>query len=410
MQIYLVGGAVRDGLLGLPIRERDWVVTGSTPDEMKQQGYTQVGKDFPVFLHPVTKEEYALARTERKTGSGYTGFTCQASPSVTLEEDLLRRDLTINAMAQDITGAIIDPYGGRADLQKKVLRHVSPAFAEDPLRILRVARFLARFHHGGFTLAPETLALMQQMVVRGEVDFLVAERIWREFQTALNERNPEVFIHTLRACHALAIVMPEIDRLFGVPQRQDYHPEIDTGIHAVMSLQLATRLSQDARVRFAALVHDVGKADTPPDIWPRHIGHEKRSVPIINRLCKRLSIPNDYRDLALIAAEYHTHCHRSGELKEETVYRVLKACGAFRSSENLEQFLTVCEADARGRKGLENQPYGQAERFRQALRACQAVSTVELQREGYQGVHLGQELQRRHLEAIRLLAPRLSGI
>lgn len=406
LKIYLVGGAVRDALLHLPVQERDWLVVGATPEDMIARGFTPVGKDFPVFLHPHSKEEYALARTERKSGRGYKGFAFNTSPDITLEEDLKRRDLTINAIAQNVDGEIFDPYGGRQDLDHKILRHVSDAFAEDPLRLLRVARFAARFHHLGFTVAPETMALLQQIVRDGEAAHLVPERIWQEIKKALNEKNPQVFIEVLRACGALAVIMPEIDNLFGIPQRKDYHPEIDTGIHALLSLQMAAQLSSDDKVRFAALIHDLGKAVTPADILPRHIGHEKRSLPLIKQFCKRLAVPNDYRDLSLIAAEFHTHCHKSPELNADTVYKVLKACGAFQDSNKLEQFLLVCEADARGRSGWENKPYPQTQRFRLALLACQTIKASTLQAEGFEGPALGAELQKRQINAIASLAPK----
>jgi len=406
MQIYLVGGAVRDALLGIPVQERDWLVIGATPTDMIAKGFTPVGKDFPVFLHPETKEEYALARTERKSGRGYTGFVFHTSPDITIEEDLKRRDLTINAIAQNSNGEIIDPFGGRHDLETKTLRHVSSAFSEDPLRLLRVARFAARFHHLGFKIAPETTALMQQIVSNGEAAHLVPERIWQEIKQALNEKNPEVFFEVLRACGALAIIMPELDKLFGIPQRKDYHPEIDTGLHALLSLKQAAKLSSNDKVRFAALIHDLGKALTSRDTLPQHIGHEKKSLSLINQLCRRLTIPNEYRDLSLIAAEFHTHCHKSPELNADTVYKVLKASGAFQDSNKLEQFLLVCEADARGRTGLENKPYPQAERFRLALLACRTVKASSLQSEGFEGKKLGLELQRRQIVAITNLAPK----
>lgn len=406
MQIYLVGGAVRDTLLKIPFQERDWLVVGATPDEMLAKGFSAVGKDFPVFLHPDSKEEYALARTERKSGHGYKGFAFHTSPDITIEDDLKRRDLTINAIAQDTDGNLIDPFGGQQDLERKILRHVSDAFAEDPLRLLRVARFAARFHHLGFTVADETLALMRDIVAAGEATHLVPERVWQEIKKALNEKNPQVFFEVLRRCTALAVVMPEIDKLFGVPQRKDYHPEIDTGVHTLMSLQQAARLSGDDRVRFAALVHDLGKADTPADVLPRHIGHERRSLPLIKQFCKRLAVPNDYRDLALMVAEYHTHCHRSAELNADTVYKVLKVCGAFHDPDKLEQFLLACEADARGRTGLENRDYSQSQRFRSALQACQTIKAATVQADGYAGAQLGSELQKRQIDAIARLAPK----
>jgi tRNA nucleotidyltransferase (CCA-adding enzyme) len=403
MRVYLVGGAVRDALLGISAKERDWLVTGATPEQMLAQGYTPVGKDFPVFLHPESHEEFALARTERKSGRGYGGFVFSTSPDITVEEDLSRRDLTINAMAQDEVENIIDPYGGRQDLENKILRHVSDAFVEDPLRVLRVARFAARYHSLGFSIAPETLELMTQIHRQGELDFLVAERVWQETLRALQGNDPQVFFQTLRDCGALATLMPEVDRLFGVPQRKDYHPEVDTGVHALLSLQQAAKISHDASVRFAALIHDLGKAETPSDILPRHIGHEKRSLPLIRQLCQRLTAPHDYRDLALLAAEFHTHCHRSAELRPETVHKVLKACRAFHHPEMLENFLQVCEADARGRTGLEEKPYPQAERFRAALTVCKVIRAEPLLAEGYSGVRLGQEIEKRQIQAIQNL-------
>jgi len=404
MYVYLVGGAVRDALLGIPAKERDWLVTGATPEQMLSQGYSPVGKDFPVFLHPETHEEYALARTESKNGRGYGGFVFSTSPDITVEQDLSRRDLTINAMAQDNAGKIIDPYGGKQDLEQKILRHVSDAFLEDPLRVLRVARFAARYHALGFTIAPETLELMTQIHRSGELDFLVAERVWQEINRALNESSPQIFFQTLRDCGALATLMPELDRLFGIPQRKDYHPEVDTGVHALLSLQQAAKISRDASVRFAALIHDLGKAETPADILPQHIGHEKRSLPLIRQLCQRLTAPHDYRDLALLAAEFHTHCHRSGELRPETIHKVLKACRAFHHPAILEKFLLVCEADARGRTGLEEKPYPQTERFRAALTACMTIRAEPLLAEGYSGVRLGNEIEKRQIQAIQALS------
>jgi len=405
MEIYRVGGYVRDKLLHYPCDETDWVVVGAHPQQLLDQGFKQVGKDFPVFLHPQSGEEYALARTERKTAPGYKGFDFNATPDVTLEDDLFRRDLTINAMAEDQEGKIIDPYGGQKDLENKILRHVSSAFTEDPVRILRLARFAARYHHLGFSVANETIEMMQSMVANGEVDHLVAERVWQELKKALNEKNPHVFFQVLRDCTALERIMPEINNLFGVPQRKDYHPEVDTGVHTLMALQQASILSTDDKVRFATLVHDLGKAETPEDILPRHIGHEKRSLPLVKHFCQRLSVPNEYRDLALIVAEFHTHCHRSKELKPETVHRVLKKTGALKHKGKqvnpLEQFLLCCEADARGRTGLEEKPYPQTQRFRRALKACQTIKNQEIIDEGFEGPALGEEIARRQIEAIR---------
>ncbi len=324
METYLVGGAIRDELLGRPVTERDWVVVGATPDAMTERGYKPVGRDFPVFLHPETREEYALARTERKTGPGYRGFVVHAAPDVTLEDDLRRRDLTINAIARTPDGEIIDPWGGRDDLERRVLRHVSPAFAEDPVRILRVARFAARFADHGFTVAPETLALMREMVAAGEADALVAERVWQETRGALVEDRPEVFIETLRECGALARVYPELDRLFGVPQPPKWHPEIDTGVHLLMCMAQAARLSAEPRVRFAVMLHDLGKGTTPKSIWPSHRGHEERGVGLINALCQRIRAPKDYRELAVLVSRHHGRCHRAHTRPPEEVFELAR--------------------------------------------------------------------------------------
>lgn len=398
MKTYLVGGAVRDKLLDRNVTEQDWVVVGSSPEQMVASGFTPVGQDFPVFLHPQTKEEYALARTERKIGKGYGGFSFYCGEEVTLQDDLIRRDLTINAMAEDEDGNIIDPYNGQQDLANKLLRHVSPAFAEDPVRILRIARFAARYHALGFRVADETVALMQTMVANGEVDHLVAERIWRETERALGEPNPEIFIEVLRACTALARLFPEIDALFGVPQTATHHPEIDTGIHTLMSLQQAVKLSESSCVRFATLLHDLGKAKTPKDEWPRHVAHEDRSLPLVKQLCERISAPKDYKDLALMVAQWHTHCHRALELKPATLLKVLQSNDAFRRSERFEQFLLCCEADARGRTGFENREYPQANLFRQALTAAQTVDVASIQAAGLTGKDFGDEVNRQRLQ------------
>jgi len=400
LKVYLVGGAVRDRLLNLPVGERDWVVVGATPEEMLAQGFRQVGRDFPVFLHPETHEEYALARTERKVGPGYHGFQVHADPRVTLEEDLRRRDLTINAMAETETGEIIDPYGGRRDLERRILRHVSPAFGEDPVRILRVARFAARLKPLGFTLAPETRNLMGDMVQRGEVDTLTPERVWMELERVLGEADPSEFFKVLRDCHALEVLFPELDRLYGVPQRPRYHPEIDTGLHSMMVLEQATLLTEDTCIRFAALVHDVGKGTTPRAQWPSHRGHEQRSAALIEALCQRLRIPNRYRDLAVAVARYHTHCHRAAELRPATLLHTLESLDAFRRPRRLEDFLIACEADARGRLGLETQPYPQAEIFRRAFQAALSVIPRALAEQGLQGQALAEELRRRRIQAI----------
>lgn len=394
MKIYRVGGAVRDKLLGYPSSENDWVVTGSTPDQMLALGYTPVGKDFPVFLHPQTREEYALARTERKTGHGYGGFTFYCDPATSLEEDLRRRDLTINAMAETPEGELVDPYGGQQDLQDRLLRHVDPAFAEDPLRILRVARFAARYHHLGFTVADETLALMQQMVDSGEVDHLVKERIWKETERALGERSPWIYVELLRTCGALKKLMPEVDALFGVPQTATHHPEIDTGIHTLLSLQQASLLSEQTLIRFAVLCHDLGKGTTPKAEWPRHIAHETRSLPLVRQLCDRLAAPRDYRELALLVAEFHTHAHRALELKPATLLKVLKKLDAFRRPQRWEAFIVCCEADARGRTGFEDRAYPQADYLRQALQRCQAIDLKAIAAAGFTGTAFGEELDR----------------
>lgn len=396
---YLVGGAVRDALLNFPVTERDWVVVGARPEEMLERGYQQVGKDFPVFLHPETKDEYALARTERKRGHGYTGFEVRCSPQVTLEEDLKRRDLTINAMAQDGDGNIYDPYGGRLDLEARLLRHVSDAFVEDPLRVLRTARFAARYAHLGFTVAPETMELMTDIVQQGELDHLPAERIWIELDRALGERNPEVFIEVLRGCGALAAVLPELEALFGVPQTAEHHPEIDSGLHTMMALQQAVKLSGDREVRFAVLLHDLGKGTTPKDELPRHIAHEKRGVKLVQAVCKRLKAPKDYRDLALQACEFHLHCHRAMELRGKTLLKLFKATGALRKPESFELFLAACEADARGRLGLEERPYPQAQYLRDALRIAVSVNAADFPDLG-EGKALGEAIAARRMELL----------
>lgn len=375
---YLVGGAVRDALLGIEDADRDWVVVGATPDAMLKAGFTPVGKDFPVFLHPVSKEEYALARTERKSGTGYKGFTVYATPDVTLEEDLQRRDLTINAIAKDSDGNLVDPWGGVSDLQNRILRHVSPAFAEDPLRVLRVARFAARFADQGFTIASETRALMQSMSASGELQDLVAERVWREFDKALQSDQAQVFIEVLHDCGALATLLPEVDRLFGVPQPARWHPEIDTGTHTLMCLQQACLLSNDLSVRFAALMHDVGKGLTPREEWPQHIAHEHKGMAAIAEACQRLRVPTECAELARLSCQYHTHCHQMQVLKPGTVLNTLEGLDAFRRPQRLQKFLQVCEADARGRTGLEDQPYPQAELLWQSFVAADEVDVPTL--------------------------------
>ena len=401
MKIYLVGGAVRDKLLGLPVKDRDWVVVGATPAEMLSQGYTQVGRDFPVFLHPDTREEYALARTERKTGQGYKGFTVHADKSVTLEEDLKRRDLTINAIAEDASGNLVDPYHGRRDLDDRILRHVSPAFSEDPLRVLRVARFAARFHEHGFTIAEETLALMRDMSASGELWDLVSERIWTEIDKALQATSPQVFFQVLRDCGALGDILPEVENLFGVPQPKKYHPEIDTGVHTMMVLAQAARLTPDPAVRFAALMHDVGKGEVPRERWPNLQGHEALGADLINTACKRIRAPNDFRDLARLASLYHTHCHRSDSQHPAAILETLELTDAFRKPERFARFLLACEADARGRLGLEDRPYPQAQILQRALALCGKVDAGEFIEAGYRDADIGKQMHQRRLEILQ---------
>ncbi|CAK0759912.1 fused CCA tRNA nucleotidyltransferase/phosphohydrolase [Gammaproteobacteria bacterium] len=401
LTVYLVGGAVREQLLGLPVKERDWVVVGATPEELIQRGFKQVGKDFPVFLHPVTSEEYALARTERKTGPGYYGFEIHADPQVSLEEDLIRRDLTVNAMAQSLEGVFVDPFGGRQDLERRLLRHVSPAFVEDPVRILRVARFAARYERLGFQVAEETSTLMQQMVRNGEVDALVPERVWAELVKALGEEKPWRFFEVLRTCGALARLFPEINALWGVPQPEKYHAEVDTGAHAMLVLRQAARLSPSPLVRFAALTHDLGKADSPPNQWPSHVGHEERGVRRVQELCKRYRVPREYHDLAMLVVRWHTHCHRIGEMRPNTKLKVLESLDAFRRPERFEQFLIACESDARGRLGKEETSYPQAQQMRNLLKAAASVPTEPLVQAGLTGKAFAEALREKRIEAIR---------
>ena len=404
MNIYLVGGAVRDALLDYPVTERDWVVVGARADDLLHLGYQQVGKDFPVFLHPRSRDEYALARTERKQGHGYTGFAVDCDPAVTLEEDLLRRDLTINAMARDSDGSIIDPYGGRRDLQNRVLRHVSAAFVEDPLRVLRTARFAARYAHLEFTVAPETIALMAKIVSQGELAHLPAERIWVEMERALGERNPEVFIQVLRDCGALDKLLPELEALFGVPQTAEHHPEIDSGVHTLMALQQAVELCGDTDVRFAVLVHDLGKGTTPEVEWPRHIAHEHRGLKLVDKVCKRLKAPNQFRDLARKVCQYHTHCHRALELRGKTMLKLLTTTDALRRPDRFEAFLLACEADARGRLGLEQRDYPQRDYLLQALAIAQGVTAAQFTDSALAGKALGEAIAAervRRLQALR---------
>jgi tRNA nucleotidyltransferase (CCA-adding enzyme) len=401
VKIYLVGGAVRDDLLGRTVHERDWVVVGASPQEMSAAGYRAVGRDFPVFLHPQTHEEYALARLERKTGPGYRGFVTEFSSDVTLDQDLARRDLTINAMAQAEDGTIIDPYGGRADLEHRLLRHVSPAFVEDPVRILRVARFLARYAPLGFRVAPDTLLLMRQMVEAGEADALVPERIWRELERALGEPQPRAAIELLRECGALRVILPEIDALFGVPQRPEWHPEIDTGEHVMLALQVAADRGSNTRVRFAILLHDLGKALTPRNLWPRHHGHETLGVPSIEALCQRLHVPQEFRDLAVLASRFHTHVHRGLELRHTTLLDLFEQCDAFRRPERFGDFLEACECDARGRLGHAETPYPQRARVEAALAAARSVTLAAEERANLAGPAIGERLRHKRLAAIQ---------
>jgi tRNA nucleotidyltransferase (CCA-adding enzyme) len=401
MQIYQVGGSVRDQLMGLPSTDRDWVVVGALPDQMEALGYRQVGKDFPVFLHPVSREEYALARTERKVGPGYRGFTVYAAPDVTLADDLRRRDLTINAMALDQAGHLIDPHNGAEDLKCRILRHVSPAFAEDPVRILRVARFAARFAPLGFQVADETVTLMKLMVEQGEVDALVPERVWTELERALGEARPSYFFEVLRSCGALRRLFPELDQLFGVPQTRLYHPEIDTGIHVLQVLNRAAQLSPDPQVRYAALLHDLGKGLTPPEIWPSHRGHEQRGLSLIHALCQRLRTPRDYRELAILVAKYHGVCHRAFELRPATVLKLLESVDAFRRPARFESFLLACTADYTGRPAHEQYPYHQARLLLALLQSARNVNAARLAVQGLHGDAFAKALRRQRIAAIR---------
>ena len=400
----MVGGAVRDALLGLPVKDRDWVVVGSTPEAMTALGYMPVGKDFPVFLHPRTREEYALARTERKTARGYRGFAVHAAPEVTLEEDLARRDLTINAMAQAGDGGLIDPYGGQSDIAQKLLRHVTAAFAEDPVRILRVARFAARFTD--FSVAPETLALMQDMVAAGEVDALVPERVWQEIARGLMEKKPSRMFDLLRDCGALKKLLPEVDRLWGVPQRPEYHPEIDTGVHLMMVLDMAAELQTPLPVRFACLGHDLGKGSTPASEWPRHIGHEERGARLLKGLCQRLRVPTDCREIADVTAREHGNIHRSADFGAAALVRLLERCDAFRKPQRFADILLACECDARGRLGLSENPYRQRQRLMAALAAAQAVQTAEIaataEAQGLSGASIGAAVHAARVASVEL--------
>lgn len=400
MNIYLVGGAVRDQLLQMPVKDRDWVVVGATPQMLLQQGYQQVGKDFPVFLHPDTHEEYALARTERKSGSGYTGFTCYAAPDVTLEDDLARRDLTINAIAYSADGEYVDPYHGIDDINARQLRHVSEAFSEDPLRVLRVARFAARFAPLGFNVAPETLQLMKTMAQSGELNALTAERVWKETEKALESPAPQVYFEVLRQCGALSVLFPEIDALFGVPAPEKWHPEIDTGIHAMMVLNIASQLTDDIAVRFSALCHDLGKGLTPPENWPHHHGHGPAGVPLVEALCQRYRIPNHIRDLARLTARFHDHIHRIDRMRPSKIIRLFDAIDAWRKPERVEQLAMVSEADARGRKGLENIAYPQRAFLCQAFVVANNVDIKPIIESGLKGGAIRDALTKQREVAI----------
>ncbi|MDR2305788.1 MAG: multifunctional CCA addition/repair protein [Paucimonas sp.] len=401
MQIYKVGGAVRDRLLGRPVSDVDWLVVGATVEQMQAQGFRPVGADFPVFLHPRTSEEYALARTERKSGRGYGGFTFHASPDVTLEEDLIRRDLTINAMAEDEHGNLYDPYHGKSDLEQRILRHVSPAFAEDPLRVLRVARFAASYAPLGFRVADETLALMRQITDSGELQALTAERSWKEIERALMEAQPQVFIEVLRACGALKVLMPELDALFGVPQPAAHHPEIDSGIHTLSVLAQSALHQQPLAVRWACLLHDLGKGTTPEEEWPRHIAHEVRGLKLIKAVNLRFKAPRECQELALLVGEYHTHCHRALELRPLTLLELLQKFDVYRRPQRFEDFIAACEMDARGRLGLENRDYPQAQYLRGAAAAARAVDVKPLVEKGLTGQALGEALKGERLRALK---------
>lgn len=401
MKVYLVGGAVRDQLLGIPVQERDWVVVGSTPQQLLNKKFRQVGRDFPVFLHPDSKEEYALARTERKSAPGYYGFDCDFSATVTLEEDLARRDLTINAMAMDEHGTLIDPYQGQLDLNNKILRHVSPAFIEDPVRVLRIARFAARFHYLGFKVANETRELMYSMVKRGELAHLVSERVWQEWSKSFSERNPEQFILTLRSCDALRVVLPELNILFGIPNPYQYHPEIDSGVHSLMALEVATTLSDDPIIRFSALVHDLGKGLTPMPVWPRHHGHEEKGVAVIESLCSRLRIPNDYRTLAVNVSRFHLNIHRLVELRANTIVTLLERSDAFRRPQLFYNLLIACQADAQGRGATIDYP--QAKLWGYVLTECAKVNPNDLLTQGYKGIEIKEAIHQRRVACVELI-------
>jgi len=401
VKTFLVGGAVRDALLRLPVKDRDWVVVGATPDAMLQQGFQQVGRDFPVFLHPQSREEHALARTERKSGKGYTGFVTQFAPDVTLEQDLQRRDLTINAIAQASDGTLIDPWQGQRDLASRTLRHVSPAFNEDPLRVLRVARFAARFAHLNFRVAEETMALMRAMSASGELAHLTAERVWKETENALLTRNPHVYFQVLRDCGALQVLFPELDRLYGIPAPAKWHPEIDTGVHTLMTLMMSAALSDALDVRFATLFHDVGKALTPPEKWPSHHGHGLAGVPIVEALCQRLRVPNQVRDFALLVTEFHDMVHTIERMSAEALVTLFDRLDAWRKPDRVEKMARVSEADARGRAGMESNAYPQGDYLREAFALAQAVPTKAVVEAGFKGAAVREELTRRRIARVQ---------
>ncbi|MFV0574809.1 MAG: multifunctional CCA addition/repair protein [Vibrio sp.] len=401
MDIYLVGGAVRDQLLGMKIYDRDWMVVGCSPEEMIKKGFRPVGQDFPVFLHPETQEEYALARTERKSGQGYTGFECYYAPDVTLEDDLVRRDLTINAIAQDEDGKLHDPFNGQMDIENRILRHVSPAFSEDPLRVLRVARFAAKFFHLGFTIAPETLTLMQGIAESGELSHLTPERVWQEWHKSLSTQDPQIFLEVLRQCGALKIVLPEIDALFGVPQPEKWHPEIDTGIHTLMVAKQAALLSPSTAIRFAAQVHDLGKGVTPKEEWPSHKMHCHTGMQLIEKLCQRVKVPNECRDLALLVCQHHSNIHRTAELKPSTVLKLFNLMDVWRKPDRFEQVLICCQADHQGRLNFESHPYVQADQMRDYLTAALSINVSDIIQAGYKGQAIKDELDVQRTKAIK---------
>lgn len=407
MKVYLVGGAVRDQLLGLPVKDRDWIVVGAEPATLLSLGYQQVGKDFPVFLSPKTKEEYALARTERKASAGYTGFICDFSPTITLEQDLIRRDLTINAMAQSKDGEIIDPYGGKQDLENRILRHISPAFSEDPLRVLRVARFAARYHSLGFKIASETLALMAELALSGELQHLTAERVWLETEKALNERNPEIYFETLHKTGALSVLFPEIDALYGVPNPVKHHPEVDSFIHTMLVLKQAVNLTENnpilnkSAVRFAAICHDLGKALTPQNILPHHYGHEQAGIKPTRSLCKRLKVPSYFQELAELTCEFHTHIHKAFELRAETVITLFNRFDVWRKPQRFQEFLQVCLADTRGRTGFETKDYPQIDYINQLLHSANEVDVQQVIADGFEKQAIKNELTKRRILAVK---------